>query len=79
MLKTDFKDEILAPNETYRKYNIVDEGGRVIQSKVHLVRAYTPKQEGDSYGALNINELNVIVNRLKESALLIKDRSPEDL
>ena len=69
MLKTNFKDEILPEGQQYRKYNIVGEDGRVIQSNIHLVKSYSPKQEGDKYGALEINTLNKDVNGKQNKVL----------
>lgn len=70
-LKTTYKDEVLQQGETYRKYNLV-KGEEVIQEGIHLVPAYTPKQPGDSYGAADINELNKIVNQMKNTGIFLK-------
>lgn len=71
-LKTTYKDEVLQEGETYRKYNIVKDD-QVIQQGVHLEPAYTPKQPGDSYGALDINQLNTIVNHMKNMGIFFKE------
>lgn len=70
-LKTTYKDEVLQEGETYRKYNIMKDD-QVVQEGVHLEPAYTPKQPGDSYGAADINELNKIVNQMKNTGIFLK-------
>lgn len=72
-LKTDFRDEILPDGDSHRVYNIKKKGtNAIIESDVYLEKAYTPRQEGDEYGAREINELNTKVNDLSESSEQIK-------
>lgn len=61
-LKTDFKDEILSSSQPYRTYNIVDNNGETLYSNVRISKAYTPQQEGDEFGAKQINETNKAIN-----------------
>ena len=65
-LKTDYKDEILRDEED-RRYNLVDENGRVVYSNIRLDKAYTPQQEGDKFSAKDINDTNKAVSDLNES------------
>lgn len=65
-LKTDYKDEILRDEED-RRYNLVDENGRVVYSNIRLDKAYTPQQEGDKFSAKDINDTNKAVNDLNKS------------
>lgn len=68
-LKTDFKDEILAEGTEYRVYDIVNSGGTPVYENIHLVRKDTPQQEGDDYGAEEINTLNETVNNCQKKVL----------
>lgn len=70
-LKTNYKDEVLQEGESYRKYNLM-KGEEVVQEGIHLVPAYSPQQEGDDYGAKDINELNKIVNSMKNRGIFFK-------
>lgn len=70
-LRTDYKDEILQEGEEHRVYNIKRKGtDEVVESEVYLEKTYEPLQEGDEYGAKDINELNGIVNVLAQDNLL---------
>ena len=71
-LKTTYKDEVLQEGETHRTYNI-RKGEEVVQEGVYLERAYTPQQEGDNYGSKEINELNKIVNSMKNRGIFFKE------
>lgn len=71
-LKTTYKDEVLQEGEIYRTYNIM-KGEEVVQEGVHLERAYTPQQEGDDYGSKDINQLNEIVNSMKNRGIFFKE------
>lgn len=70
-LKTDYKDEVLQEGQTHRTYNI-KKGTETVQAGVYLEPAYTPRQEGDDYGAKDINELNKIVNSMKNRGIFFK-------
>nr|DAS58824.1 MAG TPA: hypothetical protein [Caudoviricetes sp.] len=69
-LKTDYKDEILRDGED-RRYNLVDENGRVVYSNIKLDKAYTPQQEGDEFNAKDVNEIHGRLNGLAPMNLLI--------
>lgn len=58
--KTDYKDEI--PAGGTRLYNIVTEDGTIVQSNVKLVRANTNEQEGDAFGAKEVNDIHSNLN-----------------
>lgn len=62
-LKTDYKDEILRDGED-RRYNLVDENGRVVYSNIKLDKAYTPQQEGDEFNAQDVNNITQQINEL---------------
>lgn len=64
VLKTDFKDEILSDSQPYRIYNIVDSNGSTLYNNVRITKAYTPQQEGDEFGAKQINETNKAINEI---------------
>ena len=68
MLKTDYKDDIIA-NGTKRKYTQTTNSDGTIS----LTDATEYQQEGDNFGAKDINDTNIVVNGLKgvkEAALL---------
>lgn len=69
-LKTDYKDEILRDGED-RRYNLVDENGRVVYSNIKLDKAYTPQQEGDEFNAQDVNNITKSINQLSPPNLLI--------
>lgn len=71
-LRTDFKDEILREGETHRVYNIKRKGtDEVVESEVYLEKAYEALQEGDEFGAKDVNEIHVRLNSLASMNLLI--------
>lgn len=71
-LRTDFKDEILQEGETHRVYNIKRKGtDEVVESEVYLEKAYEALQEGDEFGAKDVNEIHVRLNGLTSMNLLI--------
>lgn len=71
-LKTDFKDEILQEGETHRVYNIKRKGtDEVVESEVYLEKAYEALQEGDEFGAKDVNEIHVRLNGLASMNLFI--------
>lgn len=53
MAYKDYKDEIVG-GDGYKWFSIVDEAGNVIYPKVRSVKNYTPEQEGTSFGADDI-------------------------
>lgn len=71
-LRTDFKDEILQEGEEHRVYNIKRKNtDEVVESDIYLEKAYTPSQEGDEFGAKEVNEINGRLNGLAPQNLLI--------
>ena len=62
-LKENYKDEILKTGQS-RTYNMVDSNGGVLYSNVKLEKSYTPKQEGDNFGANDINAITKAINDL---------------
>lgn len=71
-LKTDYKDEILRDGED-RRYNLVDENGRVVYSNIKLEKAYTPQQQGDNLSANDINAITKAVNKILSSIHRVGD------
>lgn len=72
-LRNDFKDEILQEGELHRIYNIRRKSdNEIVESEIYLEKAYTPLQEGDEFGA---NEVNEIVNRFTEDEDLINNNT----
>lgn len=61
MLRTDYKDDILAAGQTNRKYIMTNSGGYV-----SFTDATTYQVVGDTFGAAVINETNETVNKCKE-------------
>lgn len=59
-LKTDYKDFI--PSTGVRYARIKDEAGAIINSKVELEDVTTYTQEGDTFGAADMNATNIKVN-----------------
>lgn len=57
-LKTNYKEDVLATTNTKRKYNMItnDDGSVSFDDVTEYL------QEGDSYGAGDINETNSVVN-----------------
>ena len=70
MLKEDFKDEI--PQGGRRLYQITDDStGGIIYNKVRIDRANGNTQDGDKYGAAEVNEERSAINQLTNPNLLI--------
>ena len=53
--KTDYKDEI--PEGGTALYNLVDQEGGVVQENIKIERSNENEQEGDLFGALQLNEI----------------------
>lgn len=71
-LRTDFKDEILQEGEEHRTYNIKRKGtNEVVESDIYLEKAYEPQQEGDNFGAKEVNEINGHLNGLAPQSITI--------
>lgn len=58
--KTDYKDEI--PKDGVALYNLVNSKETVIEKEVKIVRANTNEQEGDPFGAYQLNEIGKALN-----------------
>ena len=62
-LKTNYKDRLLDTSvNTERKFNLVDSGGNVIASGVSLRDITQYSQEGDTFGAADINKITATIN-----------------
>ena len=71
-LRTDFKDEILQEGEEHRIYNIKrKDTNEEVESNIYLEKAYTPLQEGNEFGAKEVNEIHGRLNGLAPQNLLI--------
>ena len=76
-LKTDYVDDVLDTSEnTTRIYDIVDANGNVIESDIHFEEKTVYSQEGDSYGATEINEQNETINSMNQ---VIEDLDAEHI
>lgn len=67
--KTDYKDEI--PSGGYPTYNIVGSDGTVIQSDVKIVRSNGNEQDGDVFGAKEVNDIFDILNAIMAGGFYI--------
>lgn len=69
-LKTDYKNDILdtSVNEE-RTYNLVDANGNIVYEGVKLRETTVFTQEGDSFGAGDINATNGMVNKLNNDLI----------
>lgn len=63
ILKTNYKDDILASGTTVRKYTQITNS----DGTVSFVDATEYQQEGDTFGANDINSTNAEVNRSKDT------------
>ena len=71
-LRTDFKDEILQEGEEHRIYSIKRKGtDEIVESDIYLEKAYTPLQEGNEFGAKEVNEIHGRLNGLAPQNLLV--------
>lgn len=65
-LKTDYQDDVLDTTQnTNRVFNIKDSNGNTIYSNVSLEDVTAYLQEGDGYGATEINETNRVINGIR--------------
>lgn len=68
--KTDFKDEI--PANGKRLYQVVDDStGGIIHNGVRIIRSNKNTQEGDTFGASEVNEIHKMLNDMSNDNLLI--------
>ena len=64
-LKTDYKDQLLnSLVNTKRVYNLVDADGNVVRENVSLEDVTVYSQNGDTFGATDINKTNEKVNQI---------------
>ena len=69
-LKDNFKDQI--PEGGKRLYQVIDGStGAIIHNNVQIARSNGNTQEGDKYGANEVNEERKVINQLSNSNLLI--------
>lgn len=61
--KTDYKDEI--PEGGTALYNLVDQEGGVVQENIKIERSNENEQEGDLFGALQLNEICEALNNAR--------------
>ena len=61
--KTDYKDEI--PQNGTALYNLVDQEGGVVQENIKIERSNENEQEGDLFGALQLNEICEALNNAR--------------
>lgn len=67
-LKTDYKDQLLdSLVNTKRVYNLVDADGNVVRENVSLEDVTVYSQDGDNFGAADINKTNEEVNQLNRN------------
>ena len=67
--KTDYKDEI--PSGGYPTYNIVGLDGTVIQSDVKIVRSNGNEQDGDAFGAKEVNDIHNELNENESISIIV--------
>lgn len=67
--KTDYKDEI--PLGGYPTYNIVGPDGTVIQNNVKIVRSNGNEQDGDAFGAKEVNDIHKELNNNESISILV--------
>lgn len=64
-LKTDYKDDILDETvNTNRTFNVRDNQGNLLYQDVQLEETTVFEQEGDTFGAQQVNESNAKINEL---------------
>lgn len=68
-LRTDFKDEIPAGGS--RKYGLVDNSGNYLYKDVKIVRTNENVQDGDEFGAAEVNTIHEYLNLMHNDNLLI--------
>lgn len=67
-LKTNYKDAVLdASANMKRVYDIVNSSGSVVSANVSLVDKTKYSQEGDTFGASDLNAMNVETNKSVKS------------
>lgn len=62
-LKTDYKDDVLDVSANVKRiFNLVDQDGKIVVANVSIQDITKYTQEGDSFGAADINATNEAVN-----------------
>ena len=62
-LKTDYKDDVLDVSANVKRiFNLVDQDGKIVVANVSIQDITKYAQEGDSFGAADINATNEAVN-----------------
>lgn len=73
-LKTDYKDQLLdSLVNTKRVYNLVDADGNVVRENVSLEDVTVYSQDGDNFGAADINKTNEEVNQLNRNLEVVNN------
>lgn len=67
--KTDYKDEI--PEGGTPTYNLVDQDGKIVVENVKIERSNSNEQEGDLFGALQVNQIGEALNTAKQYLVLM--------
>ena len=60
MFKTDCNDEI--PEGGTTLYNLVNTQGTIVQQNIKIVRSNKNQQEGDVFGAYQLNQIHAALN-----------------
>ncbi len=77
-LKTDYKDQLLDSSaNTKRVYNLVDSDGNVVAENVSLEDVTVYSQNGDTFGATDINKTNERINSLGGFTPIIDETTGE--
>lgn len=67
--RTDFKDEI--PSGGQALYDIVAEDGTTIQTNVKIIRSNANEQDGDVFGAKEVNDIHTVLNKEEKISPLV--------
>ena len=66
--RTDYKDQLLDSSvNTKRKYDLVDESGNVVAQNVSFEDKTAYSQNGDTFGAAEVNKIHKELNGLNDS------------
>jgi hypothetical protein len=70
-----YKDMIVNEEDGKIRYNLVDRGGNIVQAEVKLEVASPIAQEGDAYGA---REMNTFITRSDDGEVLTSNFYTEE-
>jgi len=70
-----YKDMIVNEEDGKIRYNLVDRGGNIVQAEVKLEVASPIAQEGDAYGA---REMNTFITRSDDGEILTSNFYTEE-